>query len=310
MNRHSYLSGLAAAAAAIVPSGVRAQARAIRIGSGSSDQYSLSMFAKDAGFFDRAGLDVDVQRFTQLQTAVQGLAAGELDVVCADVVQIANAINSGIPLGYFAPAAIYTTAVPTVFVCVAKNGTVRSAKDLENGSVAVVALSTQITVGLQQWLKDSGVDATKVKLVELPFAAMAPAVSRGTVAAAVIAEPFVTQSIDSIRLIGDPMAAIAKNYLLCGMASTHAWITANRDLAKRLTKMYGEAATWANAHPADTAKTLAAYSNIPLATVLAMRRATFTATLSPPQIQPALDMAFKYGQLQKPLRAQSMIIPL
>jgi hypothetical protein len=84
----------------------------------------------------------------------------------------------------------------------------------------------------------------------------------------------------------------------------------SRNSKRRLTKIYGEAAIWANAHPADTAKTLVAYSNIPLATVLAMRRATFTATLLPSQIQPALDMSFKYGQLQKPLHAQAMIIPL
>ena len=310
MNRRNYLSGLAAVTASVIPAGVRAQARPVRIGSGSSDQYSLSYFAKDAGFFERAGIDVDVQRFTQIQTALQAMVGGELDVVVADVVELGNAFNSGLPLGFFAPSTIYTSSAPTTFICVAKNGAVRSAKDLENGSVAVIALSSQTSVGMQQWLKDSGADPTKVKLIELPFSAMAPAVNRGTVIAAIIAEPFVTLNADSVRLIGDPLAAIAKSYLLCGMITTRAWASSNRDLAKRLAKTYGASAAWANGHQAETAKLLATYSNLPLATVQAMRRATFTTTLGPLLIQPAIDVAFKYGQLQKSIRATDLIIPV
>jgi NitT/TauT family transport system substrate-binding protein len=207
MNRRNCLTGLAALAATGIPNGVWAQARPIRIGSGSSDQYSLSYFAQDAGFFERASIDVDVQRFTQIQTAVQALAAGELDVVVADPIQVSNAVNNGVPLGFFAPSTLYTTRVPTTFICVAKNGSVRSAKDLENGTVAVPALSSQTTVGMQQWLKENAVDAAKIKLVELSFAAMGAAVSRGTVVAAVIAEPFVTANADAMRLIGDPLAS-------------------------------------------------------------------------------------------------------
>jgi len=39
-----------------------------------------------------------------------------------------------------------------------------------------------------------------------------------------------------------------------------------------------------------------------------LRRATFGTSLTAAQVQPVLDMAFKYGSLQKAVRAQNTLI--
>ena len=310
MNRRKYLTGLAATTIAIVPEAVRAQPRPVRIASGSNDTYALSYFAKDAGFFERAGIDADVQLFDNAQLSLEVMIGGALDVVVGDAVQVGNAFNGGVPLGFFAPSAIYTSRVPTTYICVAKGGSVRSAKDLENGAVAVIALSSLTTVGMRQWLKDNGADTTKIKIVELPFSAMASAISRGTVLAAVIAEPFLSAAAENVRLLGDPLAPIASTFLRCGMVTTRGWVASNRDLASRLAKTYGAAAAWANDHHDETANILAAHSKITVATVRSMNRTMFSTTLGPRQVQPVLDVAFRYGVLQKAVRATDLIIPV
>lgn len=309
MNRRKYLAGVAAVTAAIIPGTVQAQSRSVRIAAGSNDTYALPYFAEDGGFFKQAGIDADIRLFFNAQASLQAMIGGALDVVVGDAVQVGNAFNSGVPLGFIAPSTLYVSTAPTTYVCAAKDGPVHSAKDLENRAVAVVALSSLMTVGIQQWLKDNGADGSKVKLVEMNFPAMAAAVARGTVGAAIIAEPFLSAATD-VRLIGDPLAPIAKEFLLCGMIAKREWVSANRDLAKSVAKTFSTTAAWANNHREDTAKILAKYSKTDVATVRAMRRATFATTLGPREIQPVLDMAFEYGQLQKPVRATDVIIPV
>lgn len=308
MNRRTHLAGLAAVTAAIAPGTVRAQTRPVRIAAGSNDTYALAYFAKDGGFFEKAGIEADIQLFENAQASLQAMVGGALDVVVADAVQVGNAFNNGVQIGFFAPSTMYTSAAPTTYICVAKNGSVRSAKDLENRAIAVVALSSLMTVGLQQWLKDNGVDASKVKMIEMNFPAMAAAVANETVGAAILAEPFLSAAAENVRLLGDPLAPISSTFLLCGVIATREWVSNNRDLASRLAKAYGATAAWANDHHDATATILAAHSRIDVATIRSIRRATFSTTLGPRQIQPVVDMAFKYGSLKKPVRATDLVI--
>ena len=307
MNRRHYLTGLAAAMTANVPRTIRAQTRRIRIGAGSNDTYALSFYAKDGGFLERAGIDADVQLFNNAQAMLQAMAGDALDVAIGDPLQIGNAFNNGLRLGFIAPATIYTSRGPTTYLCVAKSGSVRSAKDLENGTVAVVALSSLMTAGLLEWLRVNGADRAKIKMIELPFPAMASAVARGTVTAAILAEPFLSAATEGVRLLGDPLAPIANTYLLSGIVTTRDWVSANPDSAGRLVKAYGATSTWANGHHDETAKILAAYSKVKMETIQSMRRATLGTALDPRLLQPVLDVALKYGQLQKPTRGADLV---
>jgi NitT/TauT family transport system substrate-binding protein len=295
MNRREILAGAAASTAVAFPAVIRAQTKTVRIASAYNDAYALSYFARDAGFFKQAGIDVDVQLFPNTQLALQAVAAGSLDVAVADAVQIGNAVNSGIEVGFFAPSSVYTSAAPTTLVCVAKDGPIKTAKDLEGRTVGVVALHSLMCVGLEEYLRQNGADNTKVKQVELNFPVMEAAVVRGTAAA-------------DTRVLGDPLGAISKNFLLSGQIATRKWISDNRDLASKLAKVYIQTAAWANTHHDETANFLATYSNVPAARIREIRRATFGTTLTTGQVQPVLDMAFKYNSLQRAVRAQNALI--
>ena len=308
MNRRTYLSGLAGITASVIPRTTRAQTQRVRIGSGSNDTYALSYFAKDGGFFERAGIEADVQLFNNAQEMQQAMAGDALDVAVGDPLQIGNAFNNGLRLGFIAPATIYSSRQPTTFLCVAKDGPIRSANSLENGTVAVVALSSLMTVGLLDWLTVNGADSAKIKMVELPFPAMAAAVTRGTVAAAILAEPFLSAAAQDVHILGDPLAPVASTYLLSGIITKRDWVSTNTDLTSRLRKAYSATSAWANSHHDETARILATYSKINVETVRTMRRATLGTTLDPRLLQPVLDVAFKYGQLQKPTHAADLVL--
>jgi NitT/TauT family transport system substrate-binding protein len=310
MDRARYLALLGAGAASALPTVARGQNSRVRIGAAANDSYAVTYFAQDGGFFERAKIDADIQIFTNAQAMVQAAAGNAIDVGMADLIQVGNAFAHGVPLGFIAPAGIYDGKVPTTLLCVAKNSPIRSAKDLENQPVAVVAIAAIGAVSFQEWVKANGADVGKVKMLELPFSSMAPALTRGTIAAALIAEPFLSAGRDDVRPLGDTQATIAKTFFLSGSFASRDWVSANRDVAGRLVKAFAAASAWSNTHHDETAVILAKYAKLDLDKIRSMARATFATTLDPRQMQPILDIALKYGQLQKAIRASDLIIPV
>ncbi len=108
MNRARHLAVLARAAATAIPRTARAQNSTVRIGAAANDSYAVTYFAQDGGFFERARIDADHQPRTSSAPAMVAAAAGNaIDVGMADLIQVGNAFNRGVPFGFIAAAGIY-----------------------------------------------------------------------------------------------------------------------------------------------------------------------------------------------------------
>lgn len=291
-----------------LPAIARAQAPALRLGAAANDTYAETLFALDAGFYQRSGIDVDVTMFTNAQQMVTAAAGGAIDVGMADVIQIGNAINRGVPLGVIASGAVYERANPTAMLCVAQDGPVRAARDLAGQTVAVVSLAAFGAISIQEWLKGNGVDPKSVKLLEMPFAPMAPALARGTVAAALIGEPFLSAARGEVRQLADTYPSIANSFYVAVSFAPRDWVARNRETARRFVRAVYDAARWSNAHHDDSAVILAKYAKLDVERIRAMSRAVFAVT--PPDrrlMQPILDVGLAYGFMTKGLAAADMI---
>ena len=86
-------------------------------------------------------------------------------------------------------------------------------------------------------------------------------------------------------------------------------MTKNRDAIDRFATAMHAATIYANAHHAETAPLLAAFTGIETAQVLAMKRDTCGEYLDPRDIQPAIDAAAKYKIIDKGFPAQELISP-
>jgi len=181
-----------AALAAGVPRGTRAQPIPVRMGVLPVDPYATIHFAQDKGFFSDAGLDVQLTVVGSSPRMMEAMAGNDIDIATADVIQVGSAFNRGLPFAVFWTTGLYRRGNSMLALCVARSSTVQAAKDLQDQTIACVALTSLSTLALREWLRRNGVDESKVKLVEMPFSAMTAAVGRGTVAAALLVEPFVT----------------------------------------------------------------------------------------------------------------------
>jgi NitT/TauT family transport system substrate-binding protein len=308
MPTRSRALGLLGACAAI-PSALLAQTPAtIRIGSVAADAYAEPFYGSDMGFFKNAGIDAAVTAFSSSGAAAAACAGGAIDVALTDISVIANAANRGVSFAAFAGGGLYGPRSSTTALCAPRNSPYRQAKDFEGQSIAVVTLVSVSSVAVKAWLEKNGADINKVKIVEMPFPEMGPALSRGAVQAAFIAEPSLSQIPPDVAVIADPYGAIAKTFFICTWYSTRDWLSKNSDLAKRLAGAVYETARWANRHRDLSAPILGKYSKLPLSAIRQMRRSEYGTSLTAALLQPVLDAGFAYKAIPRQVDAASLMV--
>lgn len=310
IRRRELLAGSVACGLAGAARAVRAQALLpLRVGATANDTYAQAYYALDEGFFTRAGLDADVETLNNGAAVSAAIAAGALDVGVSTPVQLANALIRGVPFVLVAAGALETPRVPVGLVCVAKNGPLRGAKDLEGKTVAVNALKTLSEVALDLWLSKNGADTAKVRAVEMVFSAMGPAIERGAIDAAVMSEPSLSIALHGggVRSLGDPFSTIAPQFLISGWFATAQFVAKSPELVRRFQTAIYAAGSWADDHHDESAAVLAKYAQMDVAVIRAMGRCPYTDQLRVSDIQPQLDVAERFAIIPRAVNAADLI---
>lgn len=308
ISRAQILTLAAGAALVVRPRAGSAQAAPIRLACYTTDAYAQPFYASELGYFTRAGLNVDVTILANAAANAQMVAANAIDICLADPIQVAHPVNAGVPLTFFAGGSLYTSAHPTTLLVVATDSTVRTAKDFEGQTLAVIGLASISSLAVREWLRQNGANVELVKLIELPFATMASALGRGTIAGAFLAEPFLSGAAGSVRILAKAYDAIAKSFAIATFFATRDWILKNRATARKLTGALYDTARWANGHQSDSAAILSKYSKIDIDRVRSMTRVTYATTLDAHVLQPVLDVALEYKQLEHRIDANDLIL--
>jgi NitT/TauT family transport system substrate-binding protein len=281
--------------------------RPLRVAATANDTYAEAYYAQAAGFFTKAGLAVDLQTFTNGTEVVQAVAAGAADAGVSGPLQLAIAATHDVRFQMVAGANMYNSDAPTTALYAASNSTIREAKDLVGKTIGLITLRDSSLVGVSMWLEAAGVDPASVRIIEVPFSEMGPALGRGTIAAASIAEPAATVAQAEIRLLAKYYDAFGKRWLQSCWFTTPDIAKSNADGIRRFTSAIYATATWANAHHAETAAILATIAKVSPDITRTMTRATYATSLDPKLVQPPLDYAYKYKLLSRPVSAQELM---
>lgn len=269
---------------------------------GDADMY----YAKDAGFFKDAGLDVQIDTIAAGQNIVVAVAGRSYDIGVSTTVAVALARERGVPIRVVSGGNLHLTGAPTDMLMVAQGSTVRSGRDLNGKIVAVTGLGNVPFLGAQTWLKKNGADVATIKFVEVPYPAMGAALEAGRVDAAMMAEPYVTLAKPFARPLSNAYDAIAPRFMVSEWFASDAWLQEHPDLARRFIDALRKAHDWANAHPKETGEILVRYTKIAPDVIPRMIRTTFVSTPDPQLIQPVLDAAFGAGMLPRPITAAEL----
>jgi NitT/TauT family transport system substrate-binding protein len=302
---------LAAATAPLLPAPIAAQTAPparIRIAITSADNFAEGYYAQDAGFFTKAGLDVEVVGMTTGAQISAAVAGGAIDIGMSNTVQLVNAMTHGAPFVIVAAGGLYSNAAPNSALVVAKDSPLRTARDLEGKTCAVTALKDLTQIGPAAWMLHNGADPLKTRFVEIPFVEVPAALERGTVDAGMLAEPWLTAANGAtVRVFARVFSDIAPFFVLSPWFTTLDYYRANTDLVRRFSRVVYDTARWANAHRPETAAILAKYAKIDLAVIQRMTRSAFATSLDPGQFQPVLTAMYKFGAIDKPMFADTIL---
>ena len=292
-----------AAALAFLPLAVRAQSAAValRVGTGTVEANAQIFYAADMGFFKKNGLDVEVVKLRSGTTTMAAIVAGDLQCGVANVLSLGAAHQRGVPLVMTAPGAYYDGNAPTTTIVVAPDSTYKSAKDLNGKAVAVISVGGLDQLALDAWVDKTGGDLSSVKCIEVPPSAMADALARGSIAAAVMNDPEMSQALESkqVKLLANGYDAIAKLFMQTAWFSTQDWLDKNKDVARRFSDAIVAGGAWGMANQEAAAAILAKWTG----SKEAHPRIRFASKLDPALIQPVYDSAARYKLLAGPVTA-------
>jgi len=283
----------------------------VRVATQAFDDMIAMLYAQRLGWFQRAGLDVQVERQTTSGAAIgAAILGGTFDIGKMGLSDVIEAHEKGIPFVIVAPAGIYTSALPTTGLLVLKDGPIVGGKDLNGKIVAQTSLGDIGSVTLDAWMDQNGGDWHSIHYVEMPMSAIPAAIEAGRVDAGGSLEPVLAQALASgkYRLI-PTYSAVAPTFAYAVWVTTRDWADKHRAIVKTLASVLAQAAAYTNAHHAETAPMMAEITKIPLPIIQKMKRVACATSLDPTLVQPFIDLAAKYHNIARAFRASEIFWP-
>lgn len=309
IRRSDFLAG-SAATAILSPRSARSETIGpLRVATAPNDPYASAYYAQDLGYFAKVGLDVKLLTFSNSSVIAEAITSGSADVGSATPLAVANAHLHGLPFVITTAEALSSSKVLTLGVCTAADSGITGPADLVGKTVAVNQLGAGSALVLDAWLARGGVDVTKVQIVESPFSAMKPGLLRGTFAAAVISEPTLAGNLQdgTIKVIGNPLAAVAPQFLITCWFSTTSFCQAHPDLIARFNRAIYATHAFVNGHPNATLPILAKYAKIDQQKLRHMVHAFFADGLRASDMQAYFDLAARFGAISRAFPAADII---
>jgi NitT/TauT family transport system substrate-binding protein len=193
--------------------------------------FAPAFIAKDAGIFEKHGLDVTLTNLATTSLGPPALMAGSLQIASSSPPLLLLANDGGMDLVGVAGVAAMNEAHPRSSLMTRPGFTATKAQDFIGKKIARPGINSAIDIVLKKWLLDRGVALNQVTLVETPFTQMGDLMKSGQIDAAFELEPLRTRIVEngSGQKSVDIFSETKPNILASMYASNRPWAEAHRD---------------------------------------------------------------------------------
>lgn len=223
-----------ASAATVMVTGCGSNDSTANAGTGSGDmtlkiadfpvmELAALFLGRDEGDFTKQGVTLKSVQLSGAGAAMlPALQSGSIDVAPSNVVSVMQAQAQGQDVKCFAAITRRPADGRPLAILTSPKDDITSAKDLEGNTLAVNALGGSNDLITREWLKQEGVDPKSVKMVATAVDQMPQVLSSGSVAAAIVDEPYTTIAVnDGAKVLAErPYQAIAKTPIFSCWAAT------------------------------------------------------------------------------------------
>ena len=284
------LGGAAVAAAAQRPRRAVPLSRPIRISGLVTEARLPVVLRRQDGRFEHAGMDVDYIASNSGAAAMAAVVSGTYEMGTSNLLSICSAHLRDMPIVVVAPQVLYTTRTREAMLQVAVNASIKTGADLNGKTIGVPTLAGINTLAAKAWVDKNGGDPTTLKFVEIPNSAQPLAVAQHRIDAAILEPPVLEASIadGTSKTIGDPMGAIASEYLIAAFIVRSDWAAQHADTLKRFTRILSESAKYVNNRSVQTAPFVDELTKIDISVVSKMARRPRAKQLDTRTFQPLI----------------------
>jgi NitT/TauT family transport system substrate-binding protein len=300
---------LAAALAASSPALPQHALIPVHLGVTPNDDMVSVVYALRSGLFEKAGLDVTIEKASSGAAIAAAVVSGAYDIGKSSITPMFDAHERGVPFVLIAPAAIYEAKNP--YGGFVSTVAPRTGKDLEGKIVGTNSANDIGTLGIKAWMAKTGGDPTTLRHIEIPISAVAAAIDQHRIDGGEMVYPPLSAALEGGKLHLTPtLSAIAPAFLFSTWFTTKDYSARHPDVVKAFARVVAAAAAYTNAHPAETVQLLADFTGVPADDIAHMPRVRNGSVLTAALIQPAIDAAVKYGTTKATFPAVDLIDPL
>jgi NitT/TauT family transport system substrate-binding protein len=300
---------LAAAAPSFAQSSPEPALTVLHVATGTENQATPLLYGVSSGMFRRAGLDVQIVKMNSGSAVASAIAGGAIDIGKSGIVPVIDAHAHGIAFTIVSPSTYYIPAESQMIV--AQSSSIHDIKDLAGKTIGIGALSDIFALGTKAWLAEHGVDPNSVHFLELPLPTAPVAITQGRIDASTLYEPILQLSIESgnYRVIGSPLDALGKRFQVSAWFTTTDWADKHRDVLDRFLHVMRDASAYLNHNYTNAIPLLAAFTGIDGAVIARMPIPRYALCFPPADLQSPIDVAAKYGFIDKSFPASDLISP-
>jgi len=262
--------------------------------------YSSAYIAKDQGFFEKRGLDVDLILAPQGGAIIEGLVSGSAEIGTPTPTVFLQAIDGGIDTVAIAA----TNAFPEKSksgVLARSEESIHSAQDLVGKRVGVPGINGLLDVVFRQWLAGKGIDTKQVTYVEASFPQMSDMLRSGTIDAVVAVDPFYSRIIDQKTgyLVDNYTSVLPDGTIASVYSAIGKWAAANSDTVKAFQSALAEAAAFSKdeGNAKSVQESIARYTKLPPVVVASLPIPNLVAQIKPSDLDFWIGIMKQRGML-------------
>lgn len=226
-----------------------AQAEPLRVGYANIGGFEPYFIAQRNGWFEEAGLDIELIDSSNPQQSIARLMSGELDVTGGSSAPTIAAIAQGVPIRI-----IYSNqsldAQPTVGLVVRADSPYHTIADLAGRRIGTLGLQGTGSFLVFRGFREAGMAFDSAELVNMPPQTFIENLQNGNVDAIVPFALFYDLAVSNpnFRLIPEPYETMVGTAGIVTLA-TEATLAARGDEIARLIEVMDRANAYANEHP-------------------------------------------------------------
>jgi NitT/TauT family transport system substrate-binding protein len=250
------------------------------------------------GFFKQEKLTLKPQVMQGGAEVATGVVSGSLQFGFSSTSPLMVAKSKGLPVQIVTQGvqAAASTAQAWDGLLVKGNSPIRSPQDLAGKTVAVNQVRGMNELCIRAVLARRGVDASKIKFLEVPFPEMGAALQKGRVDAISAVEPFVSQAkAAGARDLFSFFAGLQPKLTVATYFTKSDYVAKNGDVVKRFARAMNKSLSYAQSHSDEVRSIVLTYTKIPPAAAKKMQLPYWSPDLNRPSIQLIADETKKAG---------------